>query len=114
MAVKLKIKQGDRVVVLTGKDKGKQGEVERVLKGDRPGDHRVVVAGVNRVKRHTKPSQTTQGGIIEREAPIHVSNVMLADPASGDRTRIGHHVLSDGKRQRIAKKSGEAAPENEA
>ena len=55
-----------------------------------------------------------QAGIIEREGPIHVSNVMLVDPASGERTRIGHHVLSDGKRQRIAKKSGEAAPENEA
>ncbi len=107
MAVKLKIKRGDQVVVVAGKDKGKKGEVERVLKGDRPGDHKVVVAGVNRVKRHTKPSQTTQGGIIEREAPIHISNVALVDPKEDKATRVGYTFLEEGQKVRFARRSGE-------
>ena len=107
MAVKLKIKRGDRVVVLTGKDKGKQGEVERVLKGDRPGDHKVVVSGVNRIKRHQKQTQTQQGGIIEREAPIHISNVALVDPKDNAPTRVGHTFLEDGQKVRFARRSGE-------
>lgn len=107
MAVKFKIKRGDRVVVLAGKDKGKQGEVERIIKGDRPGDHKVVVAGVNRVKRHTKPSQTTQGGIIERESPIHISNVALVDPKDDAPTRVGYTFLEEGQKVRFAKRSGE-------
>ncbi len=107
MAVKLKIKRGDRVIVLTGKDKGKQGEVERVIKGDRPGDHRVVVAGVNRIKRHTKQTQTTQGGIIEREAPIHISNVALVDPKEDAPTRVGYSYLEEGQKVRFARRSGE-------
>ena len=107
MAVKLKIKKGDRVVVLAGKDKGKQGEVEQIVKGDRPGDHRVVVAGVNRIKRHQKQTQTTQGGIIEREAPIHISNVALIDPKEDAPSRVGYTYLEEGQKVRFARRSGE-------
>ena len=106
----MKIRKFDQVVVVSGEDKGKKGKVLKVFRKS----ERVIVEGVNFIKRHTRARQGVQAGIIEREGPIHVSNVMLVDPASGERTRIGHHVLSDGKRQRIAKKSGEAAPENEA
>ena len=106
----MKIRKFDQVMVISGEDKGKTGRVLRVF----PEVERAIVEGVNFIKRHTRARPGVQAGIIEREAPIHVSNVMLVDPASGDRTRIGHHVLSDGKRQRVAKKSGEAAPENEA
>ena len=102
--VKLKIKKGDKVVVITGKDKGKTGEVQRVI----PAESRVVVAGVNVAKRHLKPSQTNpNGGIENRELPIHISNVALADPKGGKATRIGYKVLKDGTKTRIAKKSGE-------
>ena len=105
----MKIRRADQVVVIAGEDRGKKGRVLKVFRGE----GRLIVEGVNFIKRHTKASAGQQAGIIEREAPIHISNVMLVDPASGERTRIGHHVLSDGKRQRIAKKSGEAVPENE-
>jgi large subunit ribosomal protein L24 len=97
-----KIKKGDKVVILAGKDKGKTGEVTQVL----PKEDRVVVAGVNTVKRHQRPTQTTPGGIEEKDAPIHVSNVALADPKTGEPTRVGFKVEGD-KKVRIAKKSGE-------
>jgi large subunit ribosomal protein L24 len=99
-----RIKKGDRVMVTAGKDKGKQGEVVRVL-GDK-----VVVANINVIKRHTKPNpQANQpGGVIEREAPIHASNVMLFNPASGKGERVGTKVLEDGRRLRVFRSSGEA------
>lgn len=97
-----KIKKGDRVIVLSGKDKGKTGEVSKVL----PKEDRVVVSGVNTVKRHQRPTQTTPGGIEEKDAPIHMSNVALVDPKTGEPTRVGFKV-EGGKKVRIAKKSGE-------
>ena len=100
---KLKIKKGDQVVVITGKDKGKKGEVLRVI----PEDSRVLVAGVNIATKHTKPSQTSPGGIQKVELPVHISNVAIADPKSGKPTRVGSKVLKDGKKVRVAKKSGE-------
>jgi large subunit ribosomal protein L24 len=98
-----KIKKGDRVVVLAGKDKGRKGQVIKVL----PKENRLVVAGVNMVKRHTRPSQSDpQGGIKNKEAALHISNVAFVDPKSGEPTRVGFRV-EDGKKVRIAKKSGE-------
>ena len=99
-----RIKKGDHVVVTAGKDKGKRGDVVSVS-GDK-----VVVSNVNLVKRHTKPNpQANQpGGVIEREAPIHVSNVMLFNPASGKGERIGTKVLEDGRKLRVFRSSGEA------
>lgn len=97
-----KIKKGDKVVVLAGKDKGKTGEVTRVL----PKDGKLFVSGVNTVKRHQRPTQTNAGGIEEKDAPIHMSNVALADPKSGEPTRVGFQ-MKDGKKVRVAKKSGE-------
>lgn len=98
-----RIRKGDRVVVTTGRDKGKTGEVLRVI----PSQDRVVVQGVNMIKRHQRQTQTAQGGIIEREAALHVSNVMHADPKSGEPTRVGFKVLDDGRKVRFAKRSGE-------
>lgn len=100
---KMKIKKGDSVIVLTGKDKGKKGEVLRAI----PTESRVVVSGVNVVKKHTKPTQFAAGGIEEKELSIHISNVALADPKSGKATRIGFKAGKDGKKMRVAKKSGE-------
>ncbi|GIX39425.1 MAG: 50S ribosomal protein L24 [Silanimonas sp.] len=99
-----RIRKGDQVVVITGKDKGKQGEIIRVA-GDR-----VVVANVNLVKRHTKanPQAGQAGGIVEREAPIHISNVMLFNPATGKGDRVGFKVLEDGRKVRVFRSSGEA------
>ena len=98
-----KIKKGDRVVILTGKDKGRQGAVLRVL----PKEERVLVEGLNMVQRHTRPTQgDPQGGIKSKEAPLHVSNVALVDPKSGGPTRVGFRI-EDGKKVRFAKKSGE-------
>lgn len=99
-----KIKKGDRVVVLTGKDKGKQGEVLKVI----PSEHRVVVQGVAVVKRHERPSPRSAGGIVTKEAAIHVSNVAHIDPKDGRPTRVGFKVLEDGRKVRYAKRSGEA------
>ncbi|MFE0754727.1 50S ribosomal protein L24 [Inquilinus sp. NPDC058860] len=98
-----KIKKGDQVVVLAGRDKGKKGEVIEV----RPADDRVVVRGVNIVKRHTRQSAKTQGGIVEQEAALHVSNVAHVDPKSGQPTRVGFKTLEDGRKVRVAKASGE-------
>lgn len=100
-----KIKTGDTVVVLTGKDKGKSGEVTQVI----PAKDRVVVQGINMIKRHTRPSAAGQGGIVSKEASIHRSNVALADPKDGKPTRVGFSVAKDGSKTRIAKRSGEAA-----
>ncbi len=97
------VKKGDKVQVITGKDKGKQGVILVAF----PKQNRVIVEGVNTVKKHSKPSQLNpQGGIITKEAPIHVSNVMILDPKTGEPTRVGFKV-EDGKKVRIAKKSGE-------
>jgi large subunit ribosomal protein L24 len=98
-----KIKTKDKVVVLSGKDKGKTGEVVKVF----PKEERVVVSGVNVVKKHTRPSARSQGGIVEIEAPIHVSNVAHVDPKDGKPTRVGFKVLEDGRKVRVAKRSGE-------
>ena len=102
MANKLKIRKGDRVKVIAGRSKGKVGDVLRVL----PTEQRVVVAGVNVIKRHTKPGRADAGGIIEREAAIHVSNVALLDPKSDKPTKVGFKFRADGKKIRIAKRSG--------
>lgn len=103
MAIKLKVKKGDKVVVTTGRDKGKQGEIIKVL----PQENRVVVAGVNVAKRHTKPSRLGAGGIEQKELTIHVSNVAHVDPKSGKATRVGYKELKDGRKVRFAKRSGE-------
>lgn len=97
-----KIKKGDKVVVLSGRDKGKTGEVVKSI----PAENRVIVQGVNVVKRHQRPTQTLAGGIETKEAPIHVSNVALADPKSGEPTRVGFKMEGD-RKVRVAKKSGE-------
>ena len=98
-----KIKKGDRVIVLTGRDKGRQGAVLQVI----PKENRVLVEGLNIVHRHTRPSQSDpQGGIKNKEAQLHVSNVALVDPKSGGPTRVGFRI-EDGKKVRFAKKSGE-------
>lgn len=101
---KLSVKKGDKVVVIAGKDKSKTGEILQVF----PKEERVLVAGVNIVKRHTKPNmQNPDGGIVEKEAPIHISNVQIADPKTGAPSRVGHKLLEDGTKVRYAKKSGE-------
>lgn len=97
------VKKGDKVKVITGKDKGKEGIVTKAL----PKQNKVVVEGINIVKKHSKPSaEAPQGGIVETEAPIQVSNVMLIDPSTGEATRVGYK-FEDGKKVRYAKKSGE-------
>lgn len=104
MSVKMKIKKKDRVIVLTGKDKGKTGEVLSVL----PKESRVVVAGINMIARHTKPSaQNPQGGIVRREASIHVSNVAHVDPKEKKATRVGYKIEGE-RKVRVARRSGEA------
>lgn len=97
------VKTGDKVKVLAGKDKGKEGVITKAF----PKKDRVIVEGVNVVKKHTKPSNTNpSGGIVEKEAPIHVSNVMLIDPSTNQPTRVGYKVV-DGKKVRVSKKTGE-------
>lgn len=100
---KIKIKKGDNVKVITGKNKGKTGEVIKVI----PKENKLVVAGVNLAKRHMKPSRMSEGGIIQKELPINVSNVSLCDPKTGEATKIGFKFLDDGTKVRFAKKSGE-------
>ncbi len=103
MAGKRKVRKGDRVIVRTGRDKGKTGEILRVLvKRDR-----VIVQGVNMVKRHTRPGQASAGGIVEKEASIHISNVAHIDPKTSQPTRVGYKFLEDGRKVRYAKRSGE-------
>lgn len=105
--LKLKIKKGDQVVVLTGKDRGSKGEVLSVLRNDDPNKTRVVVQGVNIATMHKKPTQLSAGGLQKVEKSIHISNVAIADPKTGNATRVGSKVLKDGKKVRVAKKSGE-------
>ena len=104
MAKTFKIKKGDRVTVITGRDKGKKGDVLRVLRKE----NRVLVQGVNMVKRHQSPTQTSAGGIIEKEAALHISNVALIDPKSDGPTRVGYRLEAGGRKVRVAKRSGEA------
>ncbi len=103
MANKLKMKKGDRVIVTAGRDKGKTGEILRVF----PVRNRVIVQGVNMVKRHTRASQTTAAGIVEKEASIHISNLAHIDPKTNQPTRVGCKILKDGRKVRFAKRSGE-------
>jgi len=98
-----KIKKGDRVVVTTGRDKGKRGEVRQVM----PEDGRAIVAGVNLVRRHTRQTAQTEGGIISKEATIHLSNLAILDPKTGKPTRVGFKVLDDGRKVRVARGSGD-------
>jgi large subunit ribosomal protein L24 len=100
----MKIKRDDTVLVISGNDKGKRGRVLRVI----PEKDRLIVEGVRMMKKHTKPTQRDpQGGIVEREAPLHVSNVMLVDPKSDEPTRVGRTRLDEGRQVRVAKRSGE-------
>jgi large subunit ribosomal protein L24 len=103
MALKLKIRKGDKVVVHTGRDKGKVGEVLRVY----PEDNRALVQGVNVVRKHQKQTAGQEGGIVSKEMPIHISNIALRDPKDGKPTRVGYKVLKDGKKVRFARNSGE-------
>ncbi len=100
--VKMKVKKGDTVVVIAGRDKGKSGSVLRVL----PSENRVVVQGINVVKRHQRPSAGQAGGIVEKELPIHASNVAHLDPKDNKPTRVGFKIV-DGRKVRFAKRSGE-------
>jgi len=97
------IRKGDKVVVITGRDKGKKGSVLKVF----PKEDRALVQGVNIVKRHQRQTQTQQAGIVSKEAPVHLSNIAHVDPKSGTGTRIGFKTLGDGRKVRFAKKSGE-------
>ena len=98
-----KIKKGDKVVVLTGRDSGRSGEVISVM----PKEERALVRGVNVVKKHQKQTMNQEGGIISKEAPIHLSNLAIADPKDGKPTRVGFRVLEDGRKIRFAKRSGD-------
>ncbi len=100
---KLKIKKGDHVVVITGKDKGKKGEVLKVL----PTENRAIVKGVAMVRRHQRQTAAQEGGIIAKEAPIDISNLALEDPKDGKPTRVGYKFLKDGRKVRFARRSGE-------
>jgi len=99
----LKIKKGDHVVVITGKDKGKKGEVLKIL----PSENRAIVKGVAMVRRHQRQTTTQDGGIITKEAAIHISNLALEDPKDGSPTRVGYKFLKDGRKVRFARRSGE-------
>lgn len=103
----LKIKKGDKVIVLTGRDKGKRGEVIQV----RPKENRALVRGVNVVRRHQRQTATQEGGIVSKEAPIQISNLAIEDPVDGKPTRVGFRKLEDGTKARFAKRSGEMIPE---
>ena len=98
-----KIKKGDKVVVTTGRDKGRSGEVLQVM----PKVDRAVVRGINLVKRHQKQTQTQEAGIVSKEAPIHLSNLLIADPRDGKPSRVGFKILEDGRKVRFAKLSGD-------
>jgi large subunit ribosomal protein L24 len=98
-----KIKKGDKVVVLSGRDKGKSGEVVRVM----PKETRALVRGINLVKRHQRQTAKEEGGIVNKEAPIHLSNLAVRDPKDGKPTRVGFKILDDGRKVRFAKRSGD-------
>jgi large subunit ribosomal protein L24 len=98
-----KIKKGDKVVLLAGRDKGRNGEVVKVM----PTEERAIVRGLNMVRKHQKQTQTQEGGIISKEASIHLSNIAIADPKDGKATRVAFKVLDDGRKVRVAKRSGE-------
>ena len=98
-----KIKKGDKVIVLAGRDKGKQGDVLEIIVSE----NRAVVSGINLAKRHTKAQGANEGGIISKTMPIHISNLALRDPKSGKATRVGFKTLDGGKKARVAKRSGE-------
>jgi large subunit ribosomal protein L24 len=98
-----KIRKGDKVIVLAGRDKGKRGEVRQVM----PTEGRALVAGVNLVRRHTRQTAQTEGGIITKESPVHLSNLAIADPKTGKPTRVGFKILDDGRKVRVAKRSGD-------
>ncbi|HYJ59779.1 MAG TPA: 50S ribosomal protein L24 [Methyloceanibacter sp.] len=100
---KLKIKKGDHVVVVTGKDKGKKGEVLKVL----PQENRAIVKGVAMIRRHQRQTASQEGGIIAKEAAIHISNLAIEDPKDGKPTRVGYKFLKDGRKVRFARRSGE-------
>lgn len=102
-----KIKKGDTVIVLTGRNKGQEGEVLSMM----PKDNRALVRGVNMVRKHQKQTQTQEAGIVSKEAPIDVSNLALRDPKDGKPTRVGFRVIEDGRKVRFAKRSGEIIPE---
>ena len=99
----MKIKKGDKVVVLAGRDKGRSGEVIQVM----PKEERALVRGVNMVKRHQRQTVSQEGGIISKEGPIHLSNLGMADPKDGKPTRVGFRILDDGRKVRFAKRSGD-------
>jgi len=98
-----KVKKGDTVVVLTGRDKGRSGEVIQVI----PKEDRALVRGINLVKKHQKQTQNQEGGIVSKEAAIHLSNLAVADPKDGQPTRVGFRILDDGRKVRFAKRSGD-------
>ncbi len=104
---KLKLKKGDKVVVMAGRDKGKFGEIVKVF----PEENRAVVQGVNVVRRHQKQTANQQGGIVTKEAPIHISNLAIEDPKDGKPSRVGYKMLDDGRKVRFAKRSGELIDE---
>ena len=99
-----KIRKGDKVIVLAGRDKGRSGEVVEV----RPAESRALVRGINMVRRHQRQTARQEGGIIAKEGPVHLSNLALADPKDGKPTRVGFKLLKDGRKVRVAKRSGEA------
>ncbi len=99
----MKFKKGDKVVVITGRDNGRSGSILKMMRSE----DRAIVQGVNMVKRHQKQTQTDEGGIISKEAPIHLSNLMHEDPTDGKPTRVGFKILNDGRKVRFAKRSGE-------
>jgi large subunit ribosomal protein L24 len=105
----LKIRKGDHVIVIAGRDKGKHGEVVEM----RPKEGRALVRGVNVVRRHQRQTASQEGGIISKEAPIDISNLALEDPKDGKPTRVGFKFLKDGKKVRFAKRSGELIPEKQ-
>jgi large subunit ribosomal protein L24 len=102
-----KIKKGDQVIILAGRDKGKKGEVYQVM----PRESRALVRGVNMVRRHQRQSPSQEGGIVAKEASIHLSNLALEDPKDGKPTKVGFKILSDGRKVRVAKRSGEEIAE---
>jgi large subunit ribosomal protein L24 len=97
-----KIRKGDKVIVLSGRDRGRTGEVVQVM----PAEGRALVRGIHMVKRHQRQSATQDGGIISKEAPVHLSNLAIADPKDGKPTRVGFKIMADGKKVRVAKRSG--------